>query len=90
LYNEYKYYYIYRLERAVDEEKHVKEKLERENMDLVQKIEVGQRYVMSKPGLRYRKKEAKSRRNPINDNVYLTWKFNIGGIPSNLYIKLHK
>lgn len=30
-------------------------------MDLVQKIEVGQRYVMSKPGLRYRKKEAKSR-----------------------------
>jgi hypothetical protein len=29
-------------------------------------------------------------RNPINDNVYLTWKFNIGGIPSNLYIKLHK
>jgi hypothetical protein len=64
------------LERAVDEEKHVKEKLERENMDLVQKIEVGQRYVMSKPGLRYRKKEAKSRGQV--------------GIPSNLYIKLHK
>ena len=61
MYNEYKYYYIYRLERAVDEEKHVKEKLECENMDLVQKIEVGQRYVMSKPGLRYRQKEAKSR-----------------------------
>lgn len=59
--NEYKYYYIYRLERAVDEEKHVKDKLERENMDLVQKIEVGQRYVMSKPGLKYRKKDAKSR-----------------------------
>lgn len=30
-------------------------------MDLVQKIEVGQRYVMSKPGLKYRKKDAKSR-----------------------------
>lgn len=52
---------ISRLERTVEEEKHAKEKLEHENLELNQKIEAGQKYVMSKPGLKFRRKDPKSR-----------------------------
>ena len=47
-----------RLERSVDDEKHAKERLERQNIELTHKIEMGQKYMS---GLKNKKKESRSR-----------------------------